>query len=71
MLPIEAEPEVAWLQPVCFRCGWQGVPCRMPWEIAAEPVECPVCGSGVGAEVRKGSWRVFSRSRVAGLRRRR
>ena len=66
-----AERDVAWFVPVCVRCSWRGVPCRMPLEIEAEPTECPSCGSGVGAEVRKGSWRTFTRARAAGLRARR
>jgi hypothetical protein len=66
-----AERYVAWFVPVCASCSWRGVACRMPLEIEAEPVECPCCGAGVGAEVRTGSWRTFSLSRAAGLRERR
>lgn len=64
------EQDVSWIVAVCL-CGWRGLPCRTSEEIATEPPECPVCGGDLGAELLKGSWRTFSRSRVAGLRERR
>jgi hypothetical protein len=66
----EPEPDVAWAVAVCV-CGWRGAPCRTGEEIAGEPAECPRCGGDLGAEILKGSWRTFTRSRVAALRERR
>jgi hypothetical protein len=68
---VTVEPQFAWVVPVCAGCDWRGAPCRTDREIAGEPTHCPRCGAGVGAELRKGTWRAFTRARVAALRERR
>jgi hypothetical protein len=64
------ERDVAWFVRACS-CGWRGAPCRTDAEIAAEPDDCPECGSELGVAIYKGSWRAFTRGRIRALRDRR
>lgn len=63
------DPQVAWFVPICQACGWRGIPARTPEQLETQPIErCPACGAGLAAEIRKGSWRTFTRGRAAALR---